>query len=329
MRAEEPGLIEVDGGLKLRGAPLWLDARRPVPLSFVSSALTLRRHQRVLLSAATAEMMKERLGSSEALASPMGRPFSLGDIGLELVPSGHVVGGAELLLRWKGATILYVGGFRPGPPAVAEGHERRAADVVVLDCPYDAPPFALPPRKKVAAELVAWVREVLGESRLPLLLASPLGTAQELCRLLTDEGLPVRAHRSVAAWNRRVRRAGRDPGPAHELRRAVGPGEAAVVAALGSDGPTLERLAPRARRALVSARALVPTEVEAAAAEAAFPLSSHGDGRALRALVRDAGARHVYLGPRHTGPFEASLRRMGLSVTRFAAARPLAQLDLF
>jgi hypothetical protein len=69
--------------------------------------------------------------------------------------------------------------------------------------------------------------------------------------------------------------------------------------------------------------------VRAAGAEIGFPLSSHADSRALRALVAESGAKYIYLGPRHTRRFEAFLRRTGLGVTRFAGARQSSQLDLF
>jgi putative mRNA 3-end processing factor len=326
-RDKDPGLVEYDGGLKLTGAPLWLDARRPVPLSFVSSAHALNRHQRIITSARTADLLAHRLGSSEALASPMGRSFSLGELSLELIPAGHVVGSAQLLVEWRGLRLLYCGGVQTEPNGVAEPWEGREADILVLDCPYDAKPYVFPSRARTAADLVAWIREVLSET--PVIFASPLGTAQELVGLFGRMGIQVRVHRHVARWNRNIRAAGIDPGPAPELRTPA-EGEVVVLAPPETArSASLERLAPSRRRALVSGRALVEVDIESVGAEAAFPLSSHADSKALRKLVRGTGAHHVYLGPRHSERFESSLRRMGLGVTRFAISAKQAQLALF
>jgi hypothetical protein len=103
-----------------------------------------------------------------------------------------------------------------------------------------------------------------------------------------------------------------------------------VVAPIGAAGSgALARLVPQGRRALVSGRAVIPDALTATGAEVGFPMSSHADARALRKLVRDSGAEHVYLGPRHTDKLEAALRRAGLGVTRFTGAGASAQLSLF
>jgi len=328
-RTAEPGFVDYDGGLKLRDAPQWLDATRPVPLSFVSNATVAHRHSRIITSARTADLLGDALASSEALASPMGRTFSVGELRVELVPAGHVVGSAQLLLRYRGERLLYCGGVRPGPAGLAEPYEARPADILVLDCPYDAPPYQLPGRTRVAADVVGWVSEVLSSGEVPVLFACQLGMAQDLCRLLVDKGVPVRAHRTVAGWNRKLRALGADPGRTPELRRPLGGGAAVVAPIRAAGSAALRRLVPRPRGALVSGRAVEADVVAAVEAEVGFPMSSHADAKALRKLVRDSGARHVYLGPRHTERFETTLRRSGLGVTRFSIAGTSAQLPLF
>jgi hypothetical protein len=102
----------------------------------------------------------------------------------------------------------------------------------------------------------------------------------------------------------------------------------AVVSERTAQSTLLLRLAPRARVALVSGRAVLQDETTRLGAEAGFALSCHADAKALRRLARDTGAGYVYLGPRHSAAFEATLRRAGLGVTRFER-RDLDQLELF
>lgn len=330
--ADDPDVVEWDGGLRLRGTSLWLDARRPVSLSFVSSALAFRPHQRLITSATTVQLLggERGLGASDALASPFGRRFSVGELVLELVPAGHVVGGAMLLVRHRGVSLLYAGGVRPGPAWLGEPAQVPRADVLMLDCPYDAKAYAFPERARVARALTEWVRAVIAEGGRPVLRAAALGTAQELCHLLASEVFGPRVDRAVSRWNARVRACGVPLGPAPELRRELAAGEVAVVSCGEPGLAAIRRHAAGARVALVSGRAAIPGEVAAAGAEVGFALSSHADAAALRRLVTDTGATHVYLGPRHSAAFEAALRRRhkGLGVTRFAPPPGADQLEL-
>jgi putative mRNA 3-end processing factor len=326
---EEPGVVEWDGGLRLSGTPLFLDARRPVPLSFVSSALTFRHQQRLVTRPETVCLLEGRLGTSDALASPLGRRFSVGELVLELLPAGHVVGSAMLLVRHGGLEVLYCGGIRPGGGWLGEPAASPAADVLVLDCPYDGAEHRFPPRRAEGAGLVAWAREILAHGDTPVLVVPELGTGQEVAVLLASAGLRLRAHRSVAAWCRRVRSCGVALAATPELRRPVREGEVALVPARAVGASALARLAPRGRVALVSGRAALDGEVRRVGAEVGFVLSTHCDGRDLRRFVRATGASRVYLGPRHSAGFATTLRRLGLAVTHFAGTPPRTQLELF
>ncbi len=325
----DPGIVEWDGGMRLSGTPLWLDASRPVPLSFVSSALRFHRHQRIVTSSQTVELLAGRLGSSEALPTPWGRAFSVGELVLELIPAGHVVGSALLRVRRGDLTLVYAAGLRLGGSLVVEPCRAPRADVLVLDCPYDAPPYRFAPPRRVASEMAAWIRQILDHGETPVLLAHPLGMAQELCRFLGQEGLAARVHRQVTVWNRRVRRCGLPLDAVPELRGSVKPDEVVVAPPEGLGSGAFERQVPRARPALVSGRAASPEAVERAGAEVGFTWSCQADGKELRRFVKQTGAGYVYLGPRHGERFEAGLRRLGLGVTRFDLRVERSQLELF
>jgi putative mRNA 3-end processing factor len=325
----DPGLVEWDGGLRLSGSPLWLDATRPVPLSFISSALTFRRHQRIITSSQTITLLEGQLGSSEALPTPWGRTFSVGDLVIDLLPAGGVVGSALLRVRRGGLTLVYAKGLRLGASQVVATCQLPEADVVVLDCPYDAPPYSFVTPQRLVPELLAWVRLVLDEGGSPVLLAGALGMAQEACHLLSQEGLATKVHRQVALWNRRVRACGVALAPLAELRRPIKAGEVVVAPPEAAGSASLRRLVPGARLALVSGAASVTDRVANIGAEIGFAWSGGADGADLRRFIKKTGAGYVYLGPHHSDRFEASLRRLGVGVTRFDQGPDLSQLELF
>lgn len=123
----------------VRGTAIWCDAARAGALSFVSRAdvpLGRGRAERVVATEETAQLCR-RLG--RALADPLlprfGRPFALGRLRLELLPSGRSVGSAQLHIElgaWRG---LYAGSVWPRAGAGALPLQVRSCDELVIDGP--------------------------------------------------------------------------------------------------------------------------------------------------------------------------------------------------
>jgi len=117
-------LFEFHGGLHLKDSVLWFDAPTPKQLCFVShgSVNGALGHQKILTTETTSELLSamsaahgrgRRVHEPQALVSPYGRSFSLGQLGLELFPSGFVLGSASLLVRHKGVAAVYAGAINP------------------------------------------------------------------------------------------------------------------------------------------------------------------------------------------------------------------------
>ena len=322
---DAPSVAIWDRGFRLRGGLLRFDAERASEMSFVSSAARARRHARMLCSERTLELLQGRSAVRDALPSPFGRALSLGPLRLELFPSGHVLGAAQVLVETKTRRLVYCGGFQPQGSLTAEKFQVRPCDVLLLDCPYDAPGTAFPPAAEVHAALLSWVRATLEDGRTPVLLASALGKAQELVHLLGAQGLPLRAHAAILRWTDAYRRAGVALASPRPLRGAAVPGEVSIVPPHLAASGAIAAL-PRASVALVSGRALDDTAVRRAGASAGFALSSHGDHAALLELVRATGATQVFLSPRHGAAFELVLKGRGIATVRVHAPEQLRLL---
>src|SRR3954454_11157619 len=93
-------------GVRIAATQIWCDARRRPgsgAVCFVSHAhhpvawpgsgrVRVLAHPRTLALASAAS-------ATDALPSAFGRPFALGRLRLELLPSGHIPGGAQLLVE--------------------------------------------------------------------------------------------------------------------------------------------------------------------------------------------------------------------------------------
>ncbi len=199
-------------GVRLAGTVVACDAAAGGDLVFLSHATVLgargRRalphvggsRRQILATEATLTLLGpfgERL-RAQTLVVPFGRPFALGDLRLEIFPSGFMPGAASLLCERDGRRIVYSGPIgEAGPVGDGDGGaELRAADALCIDARFAAREIAFP--KPAAAEealrRIACDRSAGGA---PLFLVDPPALAPVIARVLGAAGVPLRAHRTI------------------------------------------------------------------------------------------------------------------------------------
>jgi hypothetical protein len=183
-------------GVHLTGTPIWCDARRRRDVCFVSSA---SRSPFILERVPTGRAGASRVGAGHGqliatpetlaligakgqLGVPVHRPFTLGTLRLELIPSGRGLGGAALHVDAGDHSVLYAGEIRKAGV--------RAADAVVVASPV---PDGVEPPPDAAERLVAWVRAHT---------AAVIGVESvidgiEIASVLRDHGLVVSGTKSL------------------------------------------------------------------------------------------------------------------------------------
>ena len=115
------------GGVRIAGTVIACDATAGTELVFLSHAPAFGVHPRRALprggggrrQVLTTEVTLALLGAAgdrlktHALPGAYGRPFSLGDLRLEIFPSGFMPGAASLLCERAGQRIVYAGPIGP------------------------------------------------------------------------------------------------------------------------------------------------------------------------------------------------------------------------
>jgi hypothetical protein len=190
-------------GVRLAGTVVACDAAAGGDLIFLSHAAVLgargRRalprvvggRRQVLATAETLTLLGpvgERL-RAQALLAPFGRPFTLGDLRLEIFPSGFLPGAASLRCERDGRRLVYAG-------PVGDGCELRAADALCLDARFAFREGGFPPRAEAEEALRRLGRDRTA-GRAPLLLIEPLALAPTIALSLGAAGVPLRAHRTI------------------------------------------------------------------------------------------------------------------------------------
>ena len=333
---------------------LWLDAhdsRGPKEWAVVTHAHSdhIARHKRVILTDPTARLLRQRLGGQReecVLRFSERRQFSGpgGDFALTLLPAGHILGSAMVLVEWSGGSLLYTGDFRLRPSPACEPCDfavARGCDWLVMETTFGRPEYVFPPTALVADELLRFCRAALAAGETPVLLGWTLGKAQELMCLLADSGLRVAVHEAVLPLARIYEQCGVRLG-AYEALDCAGLG---VPPSGGSAVRPPEGGTPNAGRVLIcpptfaqspQRAALGPCRLAVATGwamessckyrsgvDAAFPLSDHADFHELIEFVRQVRPRRVFTTHGFATAFAATLRDLGFAAEALVAAEQL------
>lgn len=340
-------MLEWDDGLKVCDTSLYLDSRRPRPVSFVSHAHSDHLpsptpHGRAIATPATAALAEYRIGAGTdttvvdyrtAWDEPDLCPRRRSPTRLKLLPAGHVLGSAMLHVTRPEGSLLYTGDFKLRSGLTVEQAAPEPADVLVMETTYGLPHFRFPPRERVSAELVERSAADLKAGRQPVVMGYSLGKAQEAVRLLTDAGLQVTCHGAVFAMNQIYEVQGVPLGPYRRYRYEDFHGPAAVD--LAERGvlvapPRVARTGFVTRfkepvRIVLTGWALLKGAQYRYGVDHALPLSDHADFDELLELVDRVRPKRVFT---HHGyrEFADTLRARGIKA---GLAKPDAQLSLF
>jgi putative mRNA 3-end processing factor len=329
------------GGTRIAGTVIACDATSGGDLLFLSNARALLRgpHRRgrgrvparraqILTTKETLTLSGadgDRLRTRALLVAP-GRPFTLGALRLELLPSGHLPGATVLSCETATRRVLYAGAARLGTPAwgAAEGVV-RAADAVCVDATFGHPRFGFISRAEVQAAACRFARSSRDVGCAPVFLAGAYGPAQDLAPALAAAGWKIRGHRSTIAAAAAYRSAGVSLPPITRFSGALGPQEVLMWPAAERAAGGLGQLGPT-RIAWVSGWAADPSAVARVGAHESIPYSSYADFAGLLGYVLATGAREVAAENGFAEDFAACLRERNLDAY---AIGPPRQIPLF
>ena len=254
----------------------------------------------LLTTPQTAAIARARYGP-DAFASvqtlPYGASLTVGAVTLRLVPAGHVLGSAQVVIEAGGARAVVSGDYKRQPDPTCAAFEPVACDLFVTEATFGLPVFSHPP---IGDEIARLLRSVARfPERAHAVGTYALGKAQRLIAGLRAAGWdgPVHLHGALVKLC-----------DVYEgLGVALGPRAAATVAdKAGLRGAIV--LAPPAALADRWARRL-PDPVIASASgwmrirqrarqsgvELPLVISDHADWRALTATIVETGAAEVWV----------------------------------
>lgn len=325
-QARLPG-VEYDDGIHLTGSVLWFDSSKALDLCFVSHAHYghMARHRKILATDKTVSLFRHRVGAADALSCPFNKPFNLGELIIELLPAGHVLGSAQLHVIQGGKTLVYTGDINLVPSRTSEGIAIKECDVLVIESTFGHPRYIFPPRNELEARIIKFVEEALDSQATPVVFAHSLGRAQEVIKILLDKGHKVRAHSSIYEIVKIYREFGIHMKEVRLFRGTPAKGEVVVFPPHLRSSKAILKLR-KIRTVYLSGWAIDRQTKDKFRVDTAIPLTDHADFEGLKEYVVKANPKKVYVTHGFDELFARTLRDMGFDAT--SLVRP-KQLDLF
>jgi putative mRNA 3-end processing factor len=206
-------------GLYCAPGDFFIDPVRPVARAVVTHGHADHAragHGAVLATEATLDIMAERYGlgfADAAQAAAYGEAVPRDDVEVVLVPAGHVLGSAQVVVRWKGLTMVVSGDYKRRRDPTCAGFQPVPCDVFITEATFGLPVFRHPSDKDEIARLLRSVAQF--PERCHLVGAYALGKAQRIIALLREAGWdrPIYLHGALERLCALYARHGVDLGP--------------------------------------------------------------------------------------------------------------------
>ncbi|MFZ4380567.1 MAG: ligase-associated DNA damage response exonuclease [Sandarakinorhabdus sp.] len=201
----DPDWIQpLPAGLYLPGIDTWIDPSRSVARAIITHGHADHAragHGKVLATAETLAIMHHRFGTQpggQALA--YGERLDLSDgITMLLLPAGHVLGSAQVVLERGGTRIIVSGDYKRRPDPTCALFEALQCDIFITEATFGLPVFRHPDTQSEVAKLLAAL--AANPDRCVAVGAYALGKAQRVIAELRRAGhdAPIYLHGAMVA----------------------------------------------------------------------------------------------------------------------------------
>lgn len=257
-------------------------------------------NRRVLATAETLAIMDARHGDNagrDLRPVAYGRETRIGDVAVRLVPAGHVLGSAQVVLDYQGARVVVSGDYKRRRDPTCAPFEPVACDVFVTEATFALPVFRHPPDTGEVARLLGSLE--LFPDRAHLVGVYALGKCQRVIRLIREAGYeaPLYLHGALKPlcdlYNSLGVDLGRlEPVPQIEPDRLRG---RIVLAPPSALADRWSRRLPDPLPALASGWMRIRQRAKQRGVELPLIISDHADWDELTATLDDVGAPEVWV----------------------------------
>ena len=211
-------LYPVGSGIYCEPGDFYIDPGRVVDRAVIThghSDHARAGHRAVLATSETIEIMKVRYGEDCAGAfQPLaiGETININGVKVRLVPAGHILGSAQVVIEWAGRRAVISGDYKRASDPTCAPFELVTCDVFVTEATFALPVFRHEKAQHEAEKLLSSLRAE--PDRTHLIGAYNLGKCQRMIRVVRDAGYdqPIYLHGAVVALTELYQKLGVDLG---------------------------------------------------------------------------------------------------------------------
>jgi putative mRNA 3-end processing factor len=257
-------------------------------------------NERVLATPATIAIMRSRYGE---LAGGSLQPLdydetlAIGDVAVRLVPAGHVLGSAQIVLDYCGTRVVVSGDYKRRPDPTCAPFEPCNCDLFITEATFALPVFRHPPDSQEIDKLLHSLS--LFPERCHLVGVYALGKCQRVLALLRRAGYeePVYLHGALIGLTELYESLGVPLGPVLSL---IGVTREAlkgrfVLAPPGATADRWSRRLPDPLVAMASGWMRVRQRAKARGVELPLVISDHADWDELTATIDEVAAAEIWV----------------------------------
>lgn len=281
----------------------YIDPVRPVSRAVIThghSDHARAGHDTVLATRETLAIMQARYGDGFASATQpvrYGEKTTHNGVTVTLVPAGHILGSAQIVVAWKDLKIVVSGDYKRRRDPTCARFEPVACDVLISEATFGLPVFRHPEDSGEIAKLLKSVAQF--PDRCHLVGAYALGKAQRIICLLREAGYTetIYVHGALAKLNALYESFGVRLGPladatTDEKQSFAG---AIVIAPPSEIAERWSRRFPDPVAAFASGWMRVRARARQRAVELPLVVSDHADWDELTQTITDVRPGEVWL----------------------------------
>jgi putative mRNA 3-end processing factor len=258
-------------------------------------------HSAVLATPETVEIMKTRLGPESAGAfEPLqtGVERRIGGVNVRLVPAGHILGSAQVVIEHNGERAVVSGDYKRAADPTCAPFELVPCDLFVTEATFALPVFRHEPAAGEVARLLASIAR--NPKRTHLVGVYGLGKCQRLIKLCREAGYaaPIHLHGALVELTALYQRLGVDLGDVRQVDPAVRGKDFTGALVLCPPSAVDDRWSRRFKDPITSFASgwmRIRGRVRQAGVELPLVISDHADWPELLDTIMATGAQEVWV----------------------------------
>ncbi len=290
-------------GLYCEPGEFHIDPSRPAPRAVITHGHgdhARPGNGQVLATPQTLAIMRARYGEDAgATTQPLSynESLTIGEVEVRLIPAGHVLGSAQIVLDYRGSRVVVSGDYKRRPDPTCPPFEPVNCDLFITEATFGLPVFRHPPDNEEIDKLLHSVG--LFPERCHLVGVYVLGKCQRVLALLRRAGYeePVYLHGALIAMTELYERLDVPLGPvlpATGVPRDQLKGRIVLAPPSAPAEPWSRRL-PDPLVVQASGWMRVRQRAKASGVELPLVISDHADWDELTQTLADVAAEEVWV----------------------------------